>query len=396
MSETPSTPRVVVVGAGAAGSLTAMHLARTAGRRGTPLEVVLLDPAAYRARGTAFGTVDERHLLNVPAGAMSALPEEPGHFVAWRARQHPELLPEPAVFAPRAEWARYLDETLTCAYQGDVPVGLRHLRVRAAGLRRDGAGVLVTADDGQVHRADAVVLATGERPPGAGWAPAALRDSAFFVPDPWAAGALDVVRRDAAGPGGRPARRHRPDHGRRRPLAHRSRPSDRPPDPRRLPPRRAAEPSCRRAPAGRDPRDRRLGPHPRGLPSARRRAPRPGRARDGRLASRDGRAADRRTSPLAAARRARPRGVPPRRRQRLGTATSPDASGVGRRGRRPRARGVADPRGSRGRRGGAADRRRPPGHAQRRDRARGRLGGQLHGDQHDARCPASTRSSTTC
>ncbi len=200
MSETPSTPRIVVVGAGAAGSLTALHLARTARRRGTPLEVVLLDPAAYRARGTAFGTTDERHLLNVPAGAMSALPEEPGHFVAWRARNHPELLPEPGVFAPRAEWARYLDETLGCAYTGDVPLGLRHLRVRAAGIRRDGSGVLVTADDAQVHRADAVVLATGERAPGWAWAPAALRDSAFFVPDPWAPGALDVVRRDAAGP----------------------------------------------------------------------------------------------------------------------------------------------------------------------------------------------------
>ena len=133
MSESSSTPRVVVVGAGAAGSLTALHLARTARRRGTPLEVVLLDPAAYRARGTAFGTTDERHLLNVPAGGMSALPEEPGHFVAWRARHHPELLPEPYVFAPRAEWARYLDETLGGAYDGDVPLGLRHLRVRADG-----------------------------------------------------------------------------------------------------------------------------------------------------------------------------------------------------------------------------------------------------------------------
>lgn len=200
MSETISTPRIVVVGAGAAGSLTVLHVARTARRRGTPLEVVLLDPAAYRARGTAFGTTDERHLLNVPAGGMSALPEEPGHFVAWRARNHPELLPEPGVFAPRAEWARYLDETLDCAYSGDVPLGLRHLRVRAAGVRRDGSGVLVTSDDAQVHRADAVVLATGERAPGCGWAPAGLRDSAFFVPDPWAPGALDVVRRDGAGP----------------------------------------------------------------------------------------------------------------------------------------------------------------------------------------------------
>ena len=71
------------------------------------------------------------------------------------------------MFAPRAEWARYLDETLATAFAGDVPLGLRHLRVRATGVRRDGAGVLVSADDGQVHRADAVVLATGERPPGA-------------------------------------------------------------------------------------------------------------------------------------------------------------------------------------------------------------------------------------
>ena len=350
MSETPSTPRVVVVGAGAAGSLTAMHLARTAGRRGTPLEVVLLDPAAYRARGTAFGTVDERHLLNVPAGAMSALPEEPGHFVAWRARQHPELLPEPAVFAPRAEWARYLDETLTCAYHGDVPVGLRHLRVRAAGVRRDGAGVLVTADDGQVHRADAVVLATGERPPGAGWAPAALRDSAFFVPDPWAPGALDVVRRDAAGPAdvllvgtgltmvdvvlsltG-------PDRRTDRRIHAVSRHGE-------LPSRHADELQLAAIPEiddwGHTLEDYRLRTA---------RASRPGRARHGRLASRHGRAADRRPGALAAARRARPRGVPPRRRQRVGTATSPDASGVGRRGHRPRARGGADPRGGRGRR----------------------------------------------
>src|SRR6478609_5523298 len=128
MSETPSTPRVVVVGAGAAGSLTALHLARAARRRGTPLEVVLLDPAPYRARGTAFGTTDELHLLNVPAGGMSALPEEPGHYVAWRARRHPDLLAEPGAFAPRAEWGRYLDETLELAYGGEVPLGLRHLR----------------------------------------------------------------------------------------------------------------------------------------------------------------------------------------------------------------------------------------------------------------------------
>ena len=64
---------------------------------------------------------------------MSALPEDPGHFVAWRARQHPELMTEPGVFAPRIEWGRYLDETLAHAYAGDEPIGLRHLRARATG-----------------------------------------------------------------------------------------------------------------------------------------------------------------------------------------------------------------------------------------------------------------------
>jgi uncharacterized NAD(P)/FAD-binding protein YdhS len=200
MRDDRPTPRVVVVGAGASGSLTALHLARAARRRGTTLDVVLVDPALHRARGTAYGTTDPRHLLNVPAGGMSALPEDPGHFVAWRAAQHPELMTEPGVFAPRVDWGRYLDETLARTFAHDEHVSLRHLRVRATGIRRDDTGVVVTADDGQVVGGDAVVLATGEKPPGTGWAPEALRRSAFFVPDPWAPGAVDVVRRDAAGP----------------------------------------------------------------------------------------------------------------------------------------------------------------------------------------------------
>jgi uncharacterized NAD(P)/FAD-binding protein YdhS len=194
------TPRVVVVGAGASGSLTALHLARAARRRESRLEVVLVDPVLHPARGTAFGTSDPQHLLNVAAGGMSALPEDPGHFVAWRARQHPELMTEPGVFAPRVEWGRYLDETVRRTFAHDDNVTLRHLRVRATGIRRDDLGMVVGTDDGQVVVGDAVVLATGERPPSTSWAPEALQRSAFFVPDPWAPGAVDVVRRDAAGP----------------------------------------------------------------------------------------------------------------------------------------------------------------------------------------------------
>ncbi|MBO0846192.1 MAG: FAD/NAD(P)-binding protein [Nocardioides sp.] len=194
------TPCVVVIGAGASGSLTALHLARTARRRGTALDVVLVDPAPHRARGTAFGTTDPRHLLNVPAGGMSALPDEPGHFVAWRARQIPELMPEPGDFAPREEFGTYLDATVADAYAAEGAPALRHVRARATGIRRKADGMLVSTDDGRTLEAGAVVLATGELSPRARWAPQDLRDSPFFVADPWAPGAIDVVRRDFAGP----------------------------------------------------------------------------------------------------------------------------------------------------------------------------------------------------
>src|SRR5262245_2968365 len=128
MQDDRPTPRVAVIGAGASGGLTALHLARSARRRGNALDVVLLDPVLHRARGTAFGTTDPHHLLNIPASGMSALPEDPGHFVTWRARQHPELMTEPGVFAPRLEWGRYLDEMIAQAFPADEPAVLRHLR----------------------------------------------------------------------------------------------------------------------------------------------------------------------------------------------------------------------------------------------------------------------------
>ena len=66
---------------------------------------MLLDPADRWARGTAFGTPDDQHLSDVPARGMSALPEDPTHFVAWRRRAGRSS--EPYEFAPRREWARW-------------------------------------------------------------------------------------------------------------------------------------------------------------------------------------------------------------------------------------------------------------------------------------------------
>jgi uncharacterized NAD(P)/FAD-binding protein YdhS len=189
-----SRPHVVIVGAGASGTLAAVHLARESGRRAVGLEITLLDPTDRWGRGTAFGTVDDQHLLNVPAAGMSALPEDPSHFVQWRGGEAYE-------FAPRREYGRYLDELLTSSLASSlVNTTVRHVRARATAIRQAASGVTVSADSGEEVSGDAVVLGCGLPGAGSSWAPQALRDSAFFVDDPWAPGALDVVRRHRTGP----------------------------------------------------------------------------------------------------------------------------------------------------------------------------------------------------
>src|SRR5580765_2489998 len=109
-----SRSTVVVVGAGAAGALTAIHLARGAGRRSTDIDIVLVDPSDRTGRGVAYSTDDEQHLLNVQAAGMSALPEDPSHFVDWRTRDNSitpgssDTAADPAAFASRRQFGRYL------------------------------------------------------------------------------------------------------------------------------------------------------------------------------------------------------------------------------------------------------------------------------------------------
>ncbi len=136
----PPSRRVLVVGSGAAGTLTALHVVRESSRRSAPVDVVFLDPAERWARSTGFGTRDEQHLLNVPASGMSALPDEPDHFVEWRSRAG--LGFGRYRFAPRSEYARYLDETLQDAVRASTTGSAIRLRTRVVGLQPTGAAVV--------------------------------------------------------------------------------------------------------------------------------------------------------------------------------------------------------------------------------------------------------------
>jgi uncharacterized NAD(P)/FAD-binding protein YdhS len=192
--ECPTARRVVVVGAGAAGTLTAIHLAagHSQGRRGDRLEILLVDPADRPGRGVAYSTSDDRHLLNVPAKGMSAFPDAPNHFLDWLCR-NVDSGTAPGDFARRRDFATYLEDTLQTVVAESDGVTLEHRRARATGLTDRGGRVDLTLDDGSQLRADAAVVAPGVFAPGTSWAPPGLVDDERFVADPWAPGALAGV-----------------------------------------------------------------------------------------------------------------------------------------------------------------------------------------------------------
>ncbi|AZM50066.1 lycopene cyclase [Streptomyces sp. WAC 06738] len=188
---------MAVVGAGAAGALTAMQLCETAVRRSTPLELVLIDPAPEAGRGVAYATPDPRHRLNVPAGGMSCYPDDPTHFVRW-LRAHGEPAASACDFVSRHRYGAYLADSLGQAViRAHGTVAVSRLRTKATGCTWTAGGrAALRLADGRTQRADSVVIATGPAPGPRGWAPAALRASDRFVPDPWAPGALDALTGD--------------------------------------------------------------------------------------------------------------------------------------------------------------------------------------------------------
>lgn len=108
---------------------------------------MLVDPADRWGRGVAFGTPDETHLLNVASAGMSALPEDPGHFVAWREAHERQGGCNPNAFVPRRQFALYLDDTLAAARTAAAAiVAVSHVRSRAVGVRRARGGSCVVLD----------------------------------------------------------------------------------------------------------------------------------------------------------------------------------------------------------------------------------------------------------
>jgi uncharacterized NAD(P)/FAD-binding protein YdhS len=175
---------VAVVGGGCTGAMVVMDLLRCTGA-----DVVLIEPGEP-GPGLAYGTAEPWHLLNSRAGAMSADPDDPGHFVRWATARG--IAAGADDFLPRRDYGRYLRATFD-EVVARHPGRFTWRRGRAAGLHRDGDGWAVALAGGGAVRAGEVVVATGSP---AGAAPVAVPPSGRYLSDPWRPGALAVLPAD--------------------------------------------------------------------------------------------------------------------------------------------------------------------------------------------------------
>ncbi|MCP3735263.1 FAD/NAD(P)-binding protein [Sphingomonas sp. RP10(2022)] len=170
---------VAIVGGGFAGTLLAINLMRHDGPRATLIE----RRRAQVARGVAYSAAHDEHLLNVRAGNMSALPDDPGHFVRWLEAQG---LGDAKTFVPRRVYGAYLRGMLDEAVAAN-PGRLTLVEGEVVALERCEDGVALVGDDGTRIGADVAVLAVGNLPPHTppGLDPELLPPGCYRA-DPWA------------------------------------------------------------------------------------------------------------------------------------------------------------------------------------------------------------------
>lgn len=191
---TPRTPRrIAIVGAGFSGAVTAVQLLRQAPPEG--LQVVLINESGRMARGLAYGTHNVEHVLNVPAGNMSALADDPDDFVRYCRWSDPRV--QPGSFVSRRLYGAYLEALLSAAeFTGPAGATLERLVGRVVGLHTGGPGgrVELLLEHGSAVLADQVVLAFGHFTPIDPLPAAALQAAgARYIRDPWRPGALAQV-----------------------------------------------------------------------------------------------------------------------------------------------------------------------------------------------------------
>ncbi len=189
---------IVIVGAGFCGTMVAAHL--LGATSGGKITIYLVNKphlgveSSMLARGLAYGTNSPDHLLNVPAGRMSAFEDRPDDFLNFLHTN--QIDAKGGSFVGRRWYGAYLQKTLKdAADKTDAEFSVIHKTVSSVQEIDNGrGGYRVSFGQGDPIIADCVVLALGNFAPAHPQAAdAKFVASPRYIRDPWREGALDGV-----------------------------------------------------------------------------------------------------------------------------------------------------------------------------------------------------------
>jgi len=177
---------ILIVGDGFSGTTIAAHLLR----RATGLSVGILDRGGQPGRGLAYSSPHRFHLLNVPAGNMSALPNDPEHFLSWAQRNYDASI-QARSFLPRSLYGDYLSGVLEQAIADGNRDRFSWMQDEALSLQQRNGQMAVQRKNGPEVLARAVVLAIGNFPPADPRVPGLGPKSYLYFPFAWASNILE-------------------------------------------------------------------------------------------------------------------------------------------------------------------------------------------------------------
>jgi uncharacterized NAD(P)/FAD-binding protein YdhS len=174
---------ICIIGGGFSGTITAIHLLQ----KSNAVRVKLINHKYPLVKGVAYSTARKEHLLNVPAGKMSAFASMPSHFTDWVMSKpgyrefHSGTIDRS--FLPRMLYGNYLEEI---SREHLVNERLEIITSKAVGVEFTNGKYRITTEDDHTIESDYLVLATGNFQP----APPRLQDpsalsSPGYFSNPW-------------------------------------------------------------------------------------------------------------------------------------------------------------------------------------------------------------------
>ncbi len=164
---------IAIIGGGFSGTLTAIRLLQ----KSKDIAVKIINDKLPLAKGVAYQTTDLQHLLNVPAGKMSAFKNEPNHFINWlktkKEYAHYFNKKIETEFLPRMIYGEYLLFVISPYLENSQ---LEIIHSKAIEIKRNENAFSVRIKNSPTIEADKVVLAFGNFQP----APPKIADPSFF------------------------------------------------------------------------------------------------------------------------------------------------------------------------------------------------------------------------